>query len=440
MTRRNSSRAGRTAAVVALVACVVWTPAAPALAVPVAPSTHPSTRTPVTDHCPYRAAPAPAVDTSEAVPAGGTTPTPLPVHTPPIGGHQLGGCGVIADPSAGPVPKRLTSAGWLVADMDTGRVIAAKDPHGRYRPASTIKVLLAQVALRDLDLDQVVPPHPDDWAAEGDACGMGPGGHYTVRDLITGLLVVSGNDCANALARELGGIPATLTKMNDRARELHADDTRATTPSGLDAAGMSTSPYDLATIFRAAMTDPTFRRIIAMPTAQFPGYPPRPDVPGDPDHPGYLMRTSDELLVNGYPGMIGGKTGYTDDALKTFVGAVDRNGHRLEIVQMYGLSTSDDDYWTQARSLIDYGYRAGTDVSVGTLSGKADSVSAASGDPASGDPASSASATPTAAAAHRETADSRHGSGWSMRLLIGLAAALVAIVALIAGLSLARRR
>ncbi|WP_460359579.1 D-alanyl-D-alanine carboxypeptidase family protein, partial [Mycobacterium sp. ZZG] len=189
--------------------------------------------------------------------------------------------------------------------------------------------------------------------------------HYTTRDLLTGLLMVSGNDCANALSRSLGGTEATLAKMNELAASLGAHDTRAASPSGLDAAGMSTSPYDMALFFRAALRDNTFRELIGLRTFRFPGYPPRADVPGDKPHPAYDMYTSNHLLLEDYPGMIGGKTGYTDDALKTFVGAVHRDGRTIMVVQMYGLSVAGDMYWDQAKSMFDYGFRSARTVSVG---------------------------------------------------------------------------
>lgn len=409
---------------------------APLNAAPVAP---PAMTTPNTDHCPQRATPPASVDESEVVAPGSTTPTPLPVHSPPVGGEKLGACGVVADPSAGPVPGRLTSAAWLVADLDSGAVIAAKDPHGRYRPASTIKVLLALTALRaGIPLDKPVTATPEDWSVEGDACGMGPGGRYTMRDMMIGLLMVSGNDCAHVIARELGGVETTLHKMNHLAHSLNADDTRATTPSGLDAAGMSTSPYDLALIFRAAMQNSTFREIIAMPRHPFPGYPKRADVPGDVDHPGYLMQTSNQLLLDGDPGALGGKTGYTDDAQKTFVGAVKRDGRTVLIVQMYGLSTADDNYWDQARSLVTYGARAPRDVKVGELASP-DGPASTGGDTRIEPNAGSDVTTAETSAQHRATQQDS-ASPWSVRILVGLVGLLVALLLLLVALRLFRRR
>lgn len=358
-------RAAATVAAFGVVAALCAPPSSADPAVAVTPPV-PMT-TPNTDACPHLTDPPPAVDESEAVAPGVPSPSPLPVPQRPVGGDALGGCGVVADPAAGPLPDRLNSSGWLIADLDSGRVIAAKDPHGRYRPASTIKVLLALVVLDELDLDSSVEPTPADWSMEGDSCGMGPGGRYTVRDLLTGLLVVSGNDCASALAGRLGGHDAALAKMNAKAAHLGADDTRAASPSGLDAPGMSTSPFDLAVIFREAMRNPVFRQIVALRTFTFPGYPKRPDVPGDVDHPAWTMHTSNTLLRDGWPGMLGGKTGYTDDALKTFVGAAERDGRRVIVTQMYGLNEADNMYSQQAERMFDYGFAAPSDTSVGTL-------------------------------------------------------------------------
>lgn len=400
----------------------------PAGAVPLPTAPPPAVTTPVTDHCPHKVATPPAVDESEVVAPGSETPTPLPVPTPAVGGDDLAGCGVVADPAAGPVPPRLTSAGWLIADLESGRIIAAKDPHGRYRPASTIKVLLALVVLDELDLAAHVVPTAEDWSAEGDSCGMGPGGVYSVRDLLTGLLLVSGNDCAHALARELGGVDAALDKMNDGARALGAHDTRAASPSGLDAAGMSSSPYDLALMFRAALAEPTFRELIAMPTFRFPGYPRRPDVPGDKDHPPYDMYSTNRLLLDGYPGVVGGKTGYTDDARKTFVGAAERDGRTVIVVQMFGLSVDGDLYWDQARSMFDYGFRTDPAVSVGRLV----------------EPSATAGVSSTPPPPHTENRATATGSdqasSTSVQILIGLVAALVAVILLLLGLRLAGRR
>ncbi|MGH3636628.1 MAG: D-alanyl-D-alanine carboxypeptidase, partial [Mycobacterium sp.] len=90
------------------------------------------------DACPYRVTTPPAVDSSE-VPQAGDPPLPLPVPNSPIGGSALGGCGVVAAANTPPVPGDISAEAWVVADLDSGAVIAARDTHGRHRPASVIK-------------------------------------------------------------------------------------------------------------------------------------------------------------------------------------------------------------------------------------------------------------------------------------------------------------
>ena len=194
------------------------------------------------------------------------------------------------------MPGDVSAEAWLVADLDTGDVIAAKDPHGRHRPASIIKVLVAMQALRDLPIHKVVAGTADDAAAEGTKVGIGEGGHYSIRDILHGLLMHSGNDAAHALAMQMGGMDATLTKLNDLAGKLGGRDTRVATPSGLDGPGMSTSAYDVGLFYRYAWQNPTFAEIVATRSFDFPG---RGDV-------GYPVENDNKLLDN-YPGAWAGR-------------------------------------------------------------------------------------------------------------------------------------
>src|SRR5271165_3300479 len=132
---------------------------------------------------------------------------------------------------------------WLVADLDSGQVLAERDENVQHPPASTIKVLLALAALDELSLDSTVVADEADSHVECNCVGMKAGRTYTARQLLDALLLVSGNDAANTLAHMLGG------------------------PGG---AGWSTA-HDLAVIFRAAMANPVFAQITAEPSAMFPG-------------------------------------------------------------------------------------------------------------------------------------------------------------------------
>lgn len=200
------------------------------------------------------------VDSSEVPPPGEPTPDPLPVPDEPPGGERMGACGVVAPPQAPPPPPEVGAKGWVVAELGSGDVLAARNPHGRYRPASVIKILTALVAVRELELSDEITATRADAATEGSSVGLEPGVTYTARQVLTGLILQSGNDAAHALARELGGRRETVRRMNELARRLGATDTRAATVSGLDGPGMSTSAYDLALILRAAMANPSSRR------------------------------------------------------------------------------------------------------------------------------------------------------------------------------------
>jgi serine-type D-Ala-D-Ala carboxypeptidase (penicillin-binding protein 5/6) len=274
------------------------------------------------------------------------------------------GCSTPAWPDAGvqpagsvPIPDGPAQT-WLVADLDSGQVLAERDENVPHPPASTIKVLLALVALDELSLDSTVVADEADSHVECNCVGVKAGRTYTARQLLDALLLVSGNDAANTLAHMLGGPEATVAKMDAKAASLGAVNTHASTPSGLDGPGGSgwSTAHDLAVIFRAAMANPVFAQITSEPSAMFPG--------DNGDHP---INNQDELLQR-YPGAIGGKTGFTNAARKTFVGAAARGGRRLVVAMMYGLvHEGGPTYWDQAGSLLDWGFALNPQSAIGVL-------------------------------------------------------------------------
>jgi serine-type D-Ala-D-Ala carboxypeptidase (penicillin-binding protein 5/6) len=252
----------------------------------------------------------------------------------------------------GPAPA------WIVADMDTGQILAGRDEYASHAPASTIKTLLALVVLDELPLDATVVADEADAKVECNCAGVKAGRTYTATELLDGLLLVSGNDAANTLAHMLGGRDVAVAKMNAKAAALGATDTLAGSPSGLNGPGIDgyTTPHDLAVIFRAALANPTFAAITASPGAPFPG-----------DAGSVNLVNQDEMLAR-YPGMLGGKTGFTDVARKTFVGAAQRDGRRLVVAMMYGLITEGGPtYWDQATALLDWGFAQDRSASIGAL-------------------------------------------------------------------------
>ncbi|WP_204804036.1 D-alanyl-D-alanine carboxypeptidase family protein [Mycobacterium riyadhense] len=307
------------------------------------------------ENCRYKITTPPAVDSSE-VPAAGAPPLPLAVPPTPVGGNALGGCGIIAAPDTPSVPNDISAEAWLVADLDSGAVIAARDPHGRHRPASIIKVLVAMASINAFNLNKSVAGTDDDAAAEGTKVGVNAGGTYTINQLLHGLLMHSGNDAAHALAVQLGGMQTALEKLNVLAAKLGGRDTRVATPSGLDGPGMCTSAYDIGLFYRYAWQNPVFADIVATRTFDFPGH---------GDHPGYELENDNQLLYH-YPGAMGGKTGYTDDAGQTFVGAANHNGRRLMAVLLHG-TRQPIAPWEQAAHLLDYGFSTAQGTQIGSL-------------------------------------------------------------------------
>ncbi|MFL6124926.1 D-alanyl-D-alanine carboxypeptidase family protein [Actinophytocola sp.] len=295
--------------------------------------------------CQHQPVPPPPIDTSEEPPPGSPSPEPLPVPKDPVGGARMGECGIVQPDGSAP-PPAVTAATWVVSDLDSGDVLAAKDPHTRERPASLIKVLLSIVVIRELRPDQVITGTQEDANQEGTKVGLGPGGQYTVDQLLHVLVMRSGNDAAHALARALGGVDAAVDKMNALAKELGALDTRAATPSGLDGPGMTTSAYDQSLIFRAAMKHEEFAAAAKTQKVDFPGYAGRP---------GFQVNNDNQLLRQ-YDGFLGGKTGFTDDARHTYVGAAERNGRRLAVVLLRGERNDNKPLASQGALLLDYGF------------------------------------------------------------------------------------
>jgi serine-type D-Ala-D-Ala carboxypeptidase (penicillin-binding protein 5/6) len=305
--------------------------------------------------CAPQIAPPPPVDSSEVPKPGAAVPPLMSMPDSPVGGPRMGECGLVL-PAAPAPPAGINAMSWLIADADTGEVLAAKDPHARNRPASTLKLLTALLAVDQLPADRVVVGTQADANQDGSRVGIGPGGRYTVRQLLTGLLLVSGNDAAHALADQLGGVSTTVRQMNELAARLGARDTRAATPSGLDGPGMSASAYDLALAFRQVLSRPLLVELLGTRQAEFPGF---------GDRPGFVV-SNDNKLLRSYPGALGGKTGFTDDARHTQLDAAQRGGRRLMVVLMRGeqrpVSMSE-----QAARLLDYGFALPAGHPVGKL-------------------------------------------------------------------------
>ena len=180
------------------------------------------------------AGPAVAEDARPTADPSAPTPTAPLAGGPPqgsgpggvtVGGEELDTRGTVVVDDAPPMPAEVVAPGWLVADAESGAVLAARDPHGRYYPASTLKILTLLTLLPMLDPADVVEGTVEDEAVEGSRVGMVAGGRYPVSLLYKALIMQSGNDAAGALARAAGGTEATVRAMNEMAESIGAFDT-----------------------------------------------------------------------------------------------------------------------------------------------------------------------------------------------------------------------
>ncbi|MEV4724456.1 D-alanyl-D-alanine carboxypeptidase family protein [Micromonospora humida] len=352
-------------------------------------------------------------------------PRPTPPAAVPeqqrVGGEALATPGLTV-PAGAPAPPPVTATSWLVADLDTGAVLGGCGPHEYGTPASVQKLLLAATMLPKLNPKQVATvTRPDlDIEPGSSAVGLLDGGRYPVETVWLGLLLQSGNDAANLLARlGAGSAAAGVREMNAEARRLGALQTRAVTPSGLDGPGQFTSAYDLALIARVCFADPTFRRYALTERTQIPAQPAL-------RKPGFQIQNENQLIYR-YPGALGGKTGFTDLARHTYVGAAERGGRRL-VVTLLGAEARPVRGWEQGARLLDWGFGLPPDASVGRLVEPGELTTASPSAP----PAAPVAAAPPAP---RPTAGAPH---WLGGAVVGGAAGLVGLLAVL--LAVGRRR
>lgn len=280
-----------------------------------------------------------------------------------VGGAQLGRPGTQVKPAAGvPVlPKGVTGRSWIVADAESGEVLAAHNAHWRLPPASTLKMLFADTVLPKLSKDQ---KHT---VTRGELDGVGVGSSlvgikekqtYSVHDLWLGVFLRSGNDAVHVLSEMNGGIPRTVQEMQEHAEELQALDTHVVTPDGYDEKGQVSSAYDLTLIARSGLQKKDFREYCATARAQFPGE----QKPGK-KRESFQIQNTNRLLtgdfgVAPYQGIAGVKNGSTTLAGSTFTGVAERNGKVLLVTVMNPSSKESHAVYKETARLLDWGFAA----------------------------------------------------------------------------------
>jgi len=292
-----------------------------------------------------------------AAPAAAASPSPAAIG-PAIGGAQLSGRGVLANYPSGAIPRlpKIKASAWVIADAGTGQVLAAKDPHGWYRPASTLKVLTAISLIPALNPNATVVASKQATTVSPNIVGLMRGHSYKVSDLFTALLTISANDAAMALAQATGSLSQGMAVINAEARHLQADDTVAVTPNGLDAPGQHTSAYDLALFARQGLQMPAFLKYDRTTSGQF-----------RISKKKSVGLWNQNTLLATYPGALGGKIGWTSAAGATYVGMARRHGVTLIVSLLHCPALTEI---TAGKSLLNWGFAVDGKVRpVGTLVG-----------------------------------------------------------------------
>ncbi len=249
----------------------------------------------------------------------------------------------LAAPPAIAGKPRLDARAWALLDARSGRVLASHAASRRLPIASTTKMMTAYVALHELPLEKTVRAAPYDAIYGESLLELRSGQLISVRDLLYGLILRSGNDAAHDLAIAAAGSDTRFVRqMNRRAAALGLADTHYSNPVGLDEAGNYSSAYDLAVLGRRLLDVPAFAKIAASRTALLRSL-----------HPPRRIETLNDLLLR-VPWATGIKTGHTFDAAYVLVGAGKRKGVEL-ISTVLGTSTETGRDLESLR-LLDYGF------------------------------------------------------------------------------------
>lgn len=230
-----------------------------------------------------------------------------------------------------------TAQAFVIMDAETGKILLAYNPRVMLPPASTVKVMTAMYVLDHLKMDDKVRVSAYAASAPPSKINIKEGESYTVRELMYALLLSSANDGARALAERVAGSEATFAqKVTQQVRQWGAYRTNLTTANGLPNDNQYTTAEDLALVFRRAMQNPDFARIVSTKKYEIQG--------------GRELRNHDRFLFT-TPLARGGKTGYTRASMHTYVGMF-QNQDKAIIISLLGSKKK----WADLRTLIEKGF------------------------------------------------------------------------------------
>ena len=238
--------------------------------------------------------------------------------------------------------QKLTARSAIVMDTVTGQVLYERDIDTRRYPASTTKMMTLIVALEHGRLDDTVTVSKHAEGVEGSTLWLVQGDKIPLGELLTGMMMHSGNDATVAVAEHIAGsVPAFVEMMNEKAAEIGAYNTHFVNPNGLPDENHYTTAFDLAKIAAYGYSLPHFEEIVSKQEVIY-------DWVKDPAK---KLRNENQMLWL-YRGANGVKTGYTDAAGRCLVSAARRDGMQLVAVVL-------DSYymWNDSIALLDYGFQ-----------------------------------------------------------------------------------
>ena len=250
-----------------------------------------------------------------------------------------------------PAGPAVSAESAILMDIDTGSILYAKNIHKKSYPASTTKLLTCLIAVEQGNLDDMVSF--SDTAifsvpTDGSKIGMDVGESITLEQSLYGILVGSANEVANAVGEYISGsLEEFINLMNERAAQLGCTDSHFMNTNGLHDDNHYTSAYDLALISAAFFQNDMLCKIGNTDRYEFTATATQPD--------DFILKNKHRLITgeDPYDGILGGKTGYTDQARQTLVTCAEQNGMRLVCVVFKEESPSQ---FTDTIELFDYGF------------------------------------------------------------------------------------
>jgi D-alanyl-D-alanine carboxypeptidase (penicillin-binding protein 5/6) len=245
---------------------------------------------------------------------------------------------------------QITSTNYIVINADTGEIYAQRGAHEQRAEASITKMFTAIETIESAPGNVEITTSESDMVSdEASQVGFGPGETFTVEELLYGMMLPSGNDAARALARGLGAEPGDsdeqavqrfVDRINQRVQNMGLVDTHLVDPDGWGVPGHYTSAYDLAAFMMYALNYPRFVQTFSTLTYE--------TADGD-----YVFKNNNRMLRT-YDGIVGGKTGYDDDAGWCLINVAQRDGTKIIAVTLNGVAP--DDWYDDNRVLLDFGF------------------------------------------------------------------------------------